>query len=70
MTQDTYGPRTAAWRALTQHATTLRKRTIQQLFDDDYQRFEHLSLDADGLLLDLSRQRLDASVLAALIELA
>ena len=33
-------------------------------------RFEQLSLDAEGLLLDFSRQRLDAPTLAALVELA
>src|SRR5947207_7525120 len=70
MTHETYGPRTAAWRALTHHATTLRNRTIEQLFTDDPRRFEHLSLDTEGLLLDFSRQRLDPGVLAALVELA
>ena len=70
MTHETYGPRTAAWRALTQHAAALRSRPIQQLFEADSRRFEHLSLDAEGLLLDFSRQRLDPGVLAALVELA
>ena len=70
MTHETYGPRTAAWRALTQHAVAQRSRSIQQLFAADARRFEHLSLEAEGLLLDFSRQRLDPTVLAALLELA
>ncbi len=70
MTNETYGPRTAAWRVLRQHAAALSSRPIQQLFAADSRRFEHLSLDAEGLLLDFSRQRLDPAVLAALVELA
>ena len=59
MTHETYGPRTAAWRVLRQHAAALSSRPIQQLFAADSRRFERLSLDAEGLLLDFSRQRLD-----------
>ncbi|MEO8467735.1 MAG: glucose-6-phosphate isomerase, partial [Gammaproteobacteria bacterium] len=70
MTHETYGPRTTAWRALTQHAAAMRSRSIRQLFEVDSRRFEHLSFDAEGLLLDFSRQRLDRGVLAALLDLA
>ena len=70
MTNETYGPRTAAWRALRQHAAALSSQSIQQLFAADSRRFEHLSLEAEGLLLDFSRQRLEEKALAALIDLA
>ena len=70
MTNETYGPRTAGWRALRQHAALLSGRSIQQLFAAESRRFEQLSLDAEGLLLDFSRQRLDPGVLATLVELA
>ena len=70
MTHETYGPRTAAWNALTQQAAALRTQSIKQLFAADPRRFERLSLDAEGLLLDFSRQRLDAPTLSSLLELA
>jgi glucose-6-phosphate isomerase len=70
MTQETYGPRTASWRALTAHAQGLGTRTIHELFAADARRFEHCSLAAEGLLLDFSRQLLDARALELLLELA
>src|SRR5262245_51077222 len=70
MTQDTYGPHTAAWRALTQHAVDLRSRSIAHLFAADPRRFEHLSIDAEDLLFDFSRQRLDRRALDMLVQLA
>jgi glucose-6-phosphate isomerase len=70
MTDDIYGPRTAAWRALAWHSDMLQGRTIGELFDGDPRRFERLSRNAEGLLLDFSRQLLDERALELLIELA
>src|SRR4029079_5465228 len=69
-TAETYGPRTAAWRSLTWHSDLLQGRTIRSLFDDDPQRFKRFSLESEGLLLDFSRQLLDARALELLLELA
>src|SRR6478735_5176622 len=70
MTAETYGPRTAAWRSLTWHSDLLQGRTIRSLFDEDPQRFKRFSLESEGLLLDFSRQLLDARALELLLELA
>ena len=70
MTAETYGPRTAAWRALTWHSDLLQGRTIRSLFVDDPGRFKRFSLESEGLLFDFSRQLLDARALELLLELA
>jgi glucose-6-phosphate isomerase len=70
MTQETYGPRTAAWRALTEHAAALERGSITQLFAADSKRFERFSVEAEGILLDFSRQLLDARALESLLALA
>ena len=55
---------------LDRHAQRLRSTPIAGLFAADARRFEHFSRDLDGLLLDFSRQRIDADALQALIERA
>jgi glucose-6-phosphate isomerase len=70
MSDETYGPRTDAWHRLTKHVQALRGRTIAELFAADPARFEHFSCGAEGLLLDYSRQLLDADALQALLDLA
>jgi len=70
MTKETYGPRTSAWRALALHAEALRRRSIKELFAEDARRFERLSLEAEGLTFDFSRQLLDPRGLELLLELA
>jgi len=70
MADETYGPRTLAWSSLTRRAAALRAGSIADLFRADSQRFERFSCEAEGLLLDFSRQLLDADALAALLELA
>ena len=52
------------------HAERLRDRPVKDLFASDSDRFAHYSREFEGLLLDFSRQRLDAAALDALIELA
>ena len=70
MTDPTYGPHTRAWRALQAHAKRLAGASIADLFAADAGRFEELSLDSQGLLLDFSRQRLDVAALRSLLDLA
>src|SRR5690349_4711884 len=70
MASETYGPRTPAWRSLAWHSDLLQGRAIRSLFADDPQRFKRFSLEAEGLLLDFSRQLLDARALELLLELA
>ena len=70
MTDSTYAPHTPAWRELRHHADRLATKSIGALFEANPLRFEALSLEAQGLLLDFSRQRLDEDVLHSLLELA
>jgi glucose-6-phosphate isomerase len=60
----------AAWAALVPQHARLAASSIAALFERDAERFEHCSAEAAGLLLDWSRQRLDAEALTALCELA
>ncbi|HMB73944.1 MAG TPA: glucose-6-phosphate isomerase [Gammaproteobacteria bacterium] len=65
-----YGPRTRAWQDLEKSSQRLARQGIATLFRDDPARFSKLSVDAEGFLLDLSRQRLDADTLQSLLALA
>ena len=60
----------AAWAALEPHHARLGTASVASLFDRDPKRFERCSAEAAGILLDWSRQRLDAAALTALGELA
>ena len=60
----------AAWRALAGHAEVVRPAHLRELFAADRQRFERFSLRQDGLLLDFSKQRIDAETLTLLHALA
>jgi glucose-6-phosphate isomerase len=70
MTSETYGPRTPAWRALVSHAEALDGVSIRSLFADGSRRYAGFSGDGEGLLLDFSRQLLDARGLELLLTLA
>ena len=59
-----------AWRELAGLADTLGRTTIRELLDGAPQRPESMTLPAPGVSFDMSRQRVDAAVIAALIELA
>lgn len=59
-----------AWRAVAAHAEAVRPAQLRELFAADGQRFERFSLRHDGLLLDFSKQRIDAETLALLHALA
>jgi glucose-6-phosphate isomerase len=51
---------------LATHASRLADVPVQELFARDPARFQAFSRELDGLLLDFSRQRVDAAALAAL----
>ncbi len=70
MSDVSYAPRTAAWRALGERAGALSDMTIEALFEADPERFGAFSLDGPGLLLDFSRQRLDRRAVSSLLDLA
>lgn len=70
MTQTTIpGPRTSVWAELTSHAARLANVPTRELFARDPGRYERLSRDKVGLLMDFSRQRFDEIVLHKLLEL-
>ena len=64
------GPRTPVWAELSTHAARLAAVPVQELFERDPGRFERLSREQAGLLMDFSRQRLDEIALAKLFQLA
>src|ERR1700704_937754 len=64
------GPRTPVWAELSAHAARLAAVPVQELFERDPGRFERLSREQAGLLMDFSRQRLDEIALAKLFQLA
>ncbi len=64
------GPETLPWQRLRELATTVGAQHLRDLFAGDAERFEHCSARACNLVLDYSRQRLDAEVFAAFAALA
>jgi len=60
----------AEFQALQSHLEQARDWRLPQLFADDPQRFARFSLEAAGLFLDYSKNRLDARTLELLLALA
>jgi len=58
------------WQALVRHAETMREVHLRTLMADDPQRFARLSIEAAGLLLDYSKNRISDETLGLLRELA
>ncbi|MGA7592774.1 MAG: glucose-6-phosphate isomerase, partial [Candidatus Sulfotelmatobacter sp.] len=65
-------PRTksTAWRALASHYRTVSKLHLRQLFADDPKRGERLAVNAVGLYLDYSKNRVTDETLRLLLQLA
>jgi len=61
---------TASYQALAAHAVDARQWQMRQLFADNNRRFPQLTVDAAGLFLDYSKNRLDADTIALLVDLA
>jgi glucose-6-phosphate isomerase len=59
-----------AWKALQAHYEQVRKTHLRKLFADDPRRGERLTLDAVGLYLDYSKNRVTDETLKLLFELA
>ncbi len=59
-----------AWKALETHAAKVREISLRQCFADDAQRAERFTLDAEGLHVDLSKNRITAETISLLLELA
>ncbi|MEM8951078.1 MAG: glucose-6-phosphate isomerase [Pseudomonadota bacterium] len=59
-----------AWRDLAEHAEEMKGVHLRQLFKDDPKRFDRFALEDDGLLLDLSKNRVTATTFAHLVDLA
>jgi glucose-6-phosphate isomerase len=59
-----------AWQSLEAHYEAIRNRHLRDLFAEDPQRAEKLSLDAVGILLDYSKNRVTDETMRLLLELA
>lgn len=61
---------TTSYQSLRNHANQAREWQMRELFAQDPQRFERLSVEAAGLFLDYSKNRLDGRTLELLAQLA
>ncbi len=61
---------TASFHALQSHYAATKEEQLAQLFAADGHRFAHMTLAAAGLFLDFSKNRLDATALTLLANLA
>ena len=59
-----------AWKALTEHQRAIEKRHLRALFAEAPRRAERFSLEAAGLYLDYSKNRITEETLRLLLELA
>lgn len=60
----------AAWKALKSHADQIRGRHLRELFAEDSGRGERLTLEAAGLFVDYSKNRITDETLRLLVALA
>src|SRR5438034_6173039 len=60
----------SAWHALKAHLEKIRELHLRKLFADDPERGQRLSLEAAGLLLDYSKNRIIDETLKLLLQLA
>jgi len=60
----------AAWKALESHAATMSRTHMRQLFSEDHTRGQRLALEAVGLYLDYSKNRVTDETLRLLGKLA
>ncbi|WGG51720.1 glucose-6-phosphate isomerase [Rugamonas sp. DEMB1] len=61
---------TASFQAFESHAVEAKHWQMRQLFAADPQRFPKLTVDAAGLFLDYSKNRVDATTVGLLLDLA
>src|SRR6184192_3705007 len=60
----------AAWKALTAHAEQVRGIHLRELFAQDAGRGERLTVEAEGIFLDYSKNRITDETLKLLVALA
>jgi glucose-6-phosphate isomerase len=60
----------AAWKALESHGTAVSKIHLRQLFAEDRKRGERMAVEAVGLYLDYSKNRVTDETLRLLVQLA
>src|SRR5690349_522518 len=66
-----YNPtETAAWRTLEQHLLSIQASHLRELFDEDPQRFEKLSLKFEDILIDYSKNIVTTMTMKSLVDLA
>ena len=63
-------PQSEAWRALAEHAVALEGATLDQLFADDPGRATDLTVEAAGLAVDFSKNRITTETRDLLLEVA
>jgi glucose-6-phosphate isomerase len=61
---------TPAWAALVAHQQDVARTELRQLFADDNRRYERFSMEAAGLFLDYSKNRIVQQTLPLLVALA
>ena len=59
-----------AWKALGDHYPQVRQLHLRQLFADDPKRGERMTVEAAGLYLDYSKNRITEETLQLLLQLA
>jgi glucose-6-phosphate isomerase len=59
-----------AWQALERHAPVIRQSHLRELFANDSARAGRFSLEAEGLYLDFSKNRITSETLSLLLDLA
>jgi glucose-6-phosphate isomerase len=62
--------RRPAWKALADHYQSIGAVQLRQLFADDPRRGERLALEAEGVYLDYSKNRMSGETLRLLVQLA
>jgi glucose-6-phosphate isomerase len=63
-------PKPSSWSALAEHYKTASKLHLRQLFTDDPKRGHHMAIEAVGLYLDYSKNRVTGDTLKLLLQLA
>ncbi|MCG8352483.1 MAG: glucose-6-phosphate isomerase [Chloroflexales bacterium] len=69
-TNSVYLTQRPAWKALEEHYLTIHSSHLRELFADNPQRGEQLALEAIGLYLDYSKNRITKTTIELLVSLA
>jgi len=68
--QNTNPTTTAAWEKLRTHFEEIKDKHLLDWFEENDNRFEHMHLEWNDMLVDFSKNRLDSTTLDLLVELA